>query len=173
MLKRKNRLIYFLLAFTMILGLLPASSVMANDETANGYITVYISFEGYNFGHGFYIEPTQMRIPAGSTADIPTMQLLTEKGHTFTHESDWGFYLDDISGFNKGYFDPPEYITAELTDDTEEGGVLGSLMYSEQYGWMNTVNHVSPDVGAGDYVLSDGDVIRWQFSVSWGVDHRH
>ena len=169
MLKQKSGFLCFLLALTMIFGILPVT-VFADEEEKNDDITVYITFEGYNLGQGFYIEPTQMKIPAGSTADLPTMQLLKENGHTFDYKNDWGFYLDNISGFNKGYYDPPEYITAELTDDTKEGGVLGSFKYSEQSGWLNTINHISPDVGADNYVLKDGDVIRWQFSLNWGAD---
>ena len=176
MLKQKNGLAAFLTALVMIIGLFMPISADGSENGKNGenpgtdYITVYVSFEGYNLGHGFYIEPTALKVPAGTTADVPTIQLLTENGHDFDHEAPWGFYLDNISGFNKDYFDPPEYITAELADDTEDGGVLGSLMYSEQSGFMYTVNHESPPVGANDFVLSDGDVIRWQFSLSWGED---
>jgi len=134
-------------------------------------ITVFVSFEGYNLGHGFYIEPTAMTLPAGLTGEDATRALLTQNGHTFSGESDWGFMLDHISGFNRGFMNPPPYLTITLTDDTEEGGTLSNFMYAPFSGWLVTVNHFMLDVGIDYHILNDGDVLRWQFSVEgFGAD---
>jgi len=131
-------------------------------------ITVYISFEGFNLGHGFYIEPTPMTVPAGSNAMRPTHDLLTQRGHTFAP----GGFLDNISGFNRGFINPPPYITIQLDEaHAVEGGILGALMFSGESGWMVTVNHRMLDVVAADWIVQDGDVLRWQFSVQgFGAD---
>ena len=147
-----------------------AALVPAGGEVSD-YTTVFISFEGFNLGHGFYIEPVRMTIPYGSTVEYPTQALLTGRGHTFDSDTGDRFFLDNISGFNRGYFNPPDYIDIDLEDDTEEGGPLGALMFSGDSGWMFTLNNIIPQYGAGVFALRDGDVIRWQFSVQqWGRD---
>ena len=138
---------------------------------ATNNINVYVSFEGMSLGHGFYIEPTRVTVPAGSTGDVATMQLLRDRGHTFNSVAPWGFQLDDISGFNRGYFNPASFLTIDLTDHTEENGLLSWFMYSAESGWMVTVNHAMLDIGIDGHVLQDGDVLRWGFSVQgWGAD---
>lgn len=37
-------------------------------------------------------------------------------------------------------------------------------------GWMYRVNGVFPNVGSGSYILSDGDVIEWMYTVDLGRD---
>ena len=160
--KNSSRLLAILLTFVMVFGLAPTFMVAASST-----ITVYISFEGYNLGHGFYIEPTAITVPAGSTAEVPTRQLLTQRGHTFSGDSPSGFFLDNISGLNRGYINPPEYISKRITlaNHVEEGGYLGAFMFSQYSGWAITVNHFLINLGADAWQLNDGDVIRWQFSV--------
>lgn len=138
------------------LAIVPASGEM---------ITVFMTFEGYTLGHGFYIEPTPVTVPAGATLSEATYSLLRERGHTFSGTPGASFFLDHISGFNRGFMNPPEFIPIELEDDTDEGGTLGSFMFSPFSGWMFTLNHWLADVGGDDITLSKDDVIRWQFSV--------
>jgi len=150
------------IALEVVLPVLPTPM---SDDMMGEPITVYITFEGYNLGHGFYIEPTELTVPAGSTVGQATFDFLTSRGHTFSGTPGVGFILDNISGFNRGFMNPPEYITITLRDDTDEGGSLGMFMYSPYSGWMVTVNHAMLHVGAGDRMLNNNDVIRWQFSV--------
>jgi hypothetical protein len=44
-------------------------------------------------------------------------------------------------------------------------GSIGEGDYSPTSGWMITVNHEMLQVGADEFSLRDGDVIRWQFTV--------
>lgn len=37
-------------------------------------------------------------------------------------------------------------------------------------GWVYTVNGVSPNIGASAYILSDGDVVEWSYTVDKGVE---
>jgi len=146
-----------------------AALVGLQGQEADEDITVFVSFEGYNLGHGFYIKPTAISLSLGSSALDATIALLEQEGYEFTI-NDWGMIVR-IHGFHPGGdVNLPPYITVELEDGPGDGS-LGSFDYSEYAGWMNTINHYLADVGAGDYILSDGDVIRWQFSVEgWGAD---
>jgi len=139
--------------------MLPVLPIPTSDDMMGEPITVYITFEGYNLGHGFYIEPTELTVPAGSTVGQATFDFLTSRGHTFSGTPGVGFILDNISGFNRGFMNPPEYITITLRDDTDDGGSLGMFMYSPYSGWMVTVNHAMLHVGAGDRMLSNNDAI--------------
>jgi len=162
------RLVSAFMAMAMLFTFLPTFSVVAQG----GDITVYVSFEGYNLGHGFYIEPTAITLPAGSFASAATIALLTERNHTFDYEAHLegsaAFFLDNISGFNHGFINPPAYITERIAlrqSDAVEGGYLAAFMFSSYSGWMITINHEKIDIGAGSLPLANGDVIRWQFSV--------
>jgi len=132
-------------------------------------ITVFITFEGYNLGHGFYIEPTAIKVPRGSTAACVTSELLNQLGYEYsTRGIGEAFYLEKVNGFNRGELGIlPEYLPpwAIMNDDSEEGGWLGEFMFSPTSGWMITVNHKMIDVSAGAWEIFNGDVIRWQFTV--------
>ena len=131
------------------------------------HITVFVSFEGYNLGHGFYIEPTAITLPPGSSAMDATSALLYQ--HGFEYSTTWG--LDRIQNIHPGTApNPPAYIITDLTTGMGDGS-LGSFDYAEAGGWIVTINHFMPQVGADEYELSAYDVIRWQFSVeNWGAD---
>ena len=134
--------------------------------SADGDITVYISFEGYNLGHGFYIAPTALTLPAGSTGEDATRARLDMWEQDYiTFGEGVSFFLYSVDGFNRGFKNPPKYITIALSDCTNEGGPLSAFMYSASSGWIVTINHVLIDEGVGAFALNDGDVIRWQFSV--------
>jgi len=160
--KNSMRILAMLLALLMVLGILPTSALAAGGE-----ITVFMSFEGYNLGHGFYIEPTAITLPAGQSAADATERLLNDTDHDFRAQGSGAtFFLSAVEGFNRDYINPPSYInSAWLSDCTEDGGWLGTGDYSSTSGWMITVNHHLIQTSAGVYTLSDGDVIRWQFSV--------
>jgi LysM repeat protein len=135
----------------------------------NGDYEVFIGFEGYNLGHGFYVEPTAITVPAGASLLDATVALFEKLGLDF-EINDWGM-LDRIHGIHPGGLpNPPPYVSVVLEPGPTDGSI-GSFDYSAESGWVNSVNHMMPDVGAADFILSDGDVIRWQFSVEgWGAD---
>ena len=183
--RTSSQLLAVVLALALIFGFLPLQGLAA-DGLENGYnteellvleeipvpvdadyITVYVSFEGYNLGHGFYIEPTAVKVPVGSTGDIPTSVLLNQMGHEYSFM--WG--LDRIQNIHPGTsVNPPTYITITLGSG-EGDGSLGSFDYSPYAGWMVTVNHEMLNVGIDSHEVVAGDVIRWQFSVEgWGAD---
>ena len=166
----------FLMALLIALPLAP-SAVFANEPGGAGEITVYIDFEGYNLGQGFYIEPTALTLPAGSTEADATSAALGMTGHD---SKGLPGYLSGVKGFGSG--DPvsiPAYITENTGLTTAAANATGraapdwlsEMDYSGMSGWMNTVNGELSAFGPGSVALSAGDVIRWQFSVSgYGAD---
>ncbi len=49
-------------------------------------------------------------------------------------------------------------------------GYLYEFDYGDLSGWVYRVNGESPSVGCGEYVLEDGDVIAWHYSLDLGND---
>lgn len=49
-------------------------------------------------------------------------------------------------------------------------GGLSEFDGGPESGWMYSVNGVFPDKSAGSYLLSDGDVLRWQYTKNLGKD---
>jgi len=165
--KKTARLLALLLTLVMAIGLMATPAIAEEDTTE---YTVFISIEGFNLGHGFYVEPTAISIPAGSTAMDATRVLLEGAGLEYS-PTPWGG-IGRIYGIHPGVApNPPSYITIEMEDGPADGS-LGSDDYTPGFsGWMFSINHYSAPVGADDLVLSDGDVIRWQFTVEgWGAD---
>lgn len=74
----------------------------------------------------------------------------------------------------------PVNAPAELVDALSSWGItledryseneLGEFDYCYASGWMYCLNNVFPNVGFSDSYLSDGDVVRVQFTVAYGSD---
>ena len=60
------------------------------------------------------------------------------------------------------FFDPEDIKNCD--------GYLGEFVVSMGSGWMYSVNNVFPNVGFADYYVSDGDVVRVQFTLGYGAD---
>ena len=152
-----------------------------------GYATV--SIEAFTISKGYIVEPVLMPVFEGDNAAKAFVDLIREEGYDiqYTGSLDSGFYLSHIMGSNAknpgnatkeldltgaalephmleklpalaDYFDPDEGTT----------GSLGEFDYGYMTGWMYCVNTVFPNVGFADYYLSDGDVMRAQFTVYYG-----
>ncbi len=61
------------------------------------------------------------------------------------------------------FFDPDDY-------EKNWTGYLGEFVFTNGSGWMYAVNHAFPGVGFSDTFLSDGDVVRVQFTLAYGAD---
>ena len=71
-------------------------------------------------------------------------------------------YLYSPLQTNTTFFDAKDY--ANWT------GYIGEFVFTNGSGWMYSVNNVFPNVGFADSYLSDGDVIRVQFTLCYGAD---
>jgi hypothetical protein len=182
--KTTKRVLSVLLTAVLLLGMLPAVSL------ASGELTVVLSMEGLTLGQGLYVEPkaytlgriNELLAGAGYgeysettlTAAAATVAMLLDNVSDFEYGGDdpEKFYLRSVTGIDKGYTAIPDVITENggPSDEVNDGNgddILGEFDYSEMAGWMVTSNNGLLPTGAGEYILHDGDVVRWQFSV-WG-----
>ncbi len=58
------------------------------------------------------------------------------------------------------------------TDDYEKNreGNIGEFVFTNGSGWMYCINNIFPNVSFSDSYLSDGDVVRVQYSLAYGAD---
>lgn len=160
-------------ALGLLLGVAPPAQAADDD------VTVYVTFEGYNLGQGYYVEPVELTVPAGSTVAGVSESVLEDTAHAFQaadagNTTSTGWYLGAVQGFDTGNVSVPSYISSqpgfELTG-TDGDDYLGQFDYNGMSGWMYTVDNVTAQVGAGAYPLEDGDVVRWQFTLyGYGCD---
>jgi len=156
---------------------LPLGISMAGAQMGimSSTIKVIVDFEGYNLGQGFYIKPTVLEVPVGSTAEYATKMLLDQTGHGYDFSGD---FLKRVQGFDTGTVTIPSYLeeTIEyyLDGELDPGSGNGSLGTDDYFdwvsSWMVTINHELIGVGVGSYLLTEGDVIRWQFSLWTAAD---
>ena len=176
-----RKLFSTLLALLLVLGILPMA-VFSDVKTAyaaeNDTITVYIDFEGYNIGQGFWIEPQKYVLPA-DTYNIAwlTVKVLGDNGYGYQNSGSGpapgyeGFYLAQVRNMDNGTFNPPSYIPTTEADgsptifDEQDNTWLGEFVFYYQSGWMYTTNNWVNDQGANAFMLQDGDVVRWQFTL--------
>lgn len=194
----KKRILSFLLALIMVLGLFPVSSLAANDD-----LKVVVSMEGLTLGQGMYFEPKAYTLSEINTlvngnytketltAGIATEAFLKDHNVDYQMTGTWDndAYLSAVKGIDTGTVDIPSVITdnggpSNDENDGNDDGYLGEFDYDSMAGWMLTVNDFMIDVGCGQWVLADtenkakcpsnlGDtyVVRWQFTLhGWGAD---
>ncbi|WP_050741009.1 DUF4430 domain-containing protein [Acetobacterium bakii] len=165
------------LTFLLVLGLITPLSVLAETsepETDKTGRTVVMDMERFTIGQGFYKEPVRMNFTKGETVFDLVSRLAGAENIIGS-----AVYINGIKGTDAGVdtVEIPDYIVEKLGGgDTAAAkafgnagtdSALGTASYSQQGGWMFLVNNLSPDVGMGDYVVKDGDVIRIAFSY-WG-----
>lgn len=195
----KKRILSFLLALIMVLGLFPVSSLAANDD-----LKVVVSMEGLTLGQGMYFEPKTYTLSEINTlvngnytedtltAGIATEAFLIDHNADYTMTGSWDSdaYLSAVKGIDKGTVNIPSVITQNggPSNDDNDGNddeYLGEFDYSMMSGWMITVNDFMIDVGCSQWLFTDPDnaakyhsnpgentyVVRWQFTLhGYGAD---
>ena len=139
--------------------------------------------EALSLGGGYIIEPCYVDIIEGENAAQALARLLEEKGFTYdnTGSLESGFYLSHIQGDALADIDPTgDSIPQALREKLEEKGFdiqtrtdetsLGEFDYTSGSGWMFCLKNVFPNVGFADSYLSEGDVVRVQFTLAYGSD---
>ena len=139
--------------------------------------------EALSLGGGYIIEPCYVDIIEGENAAQALARLLEERGFTYSNTGslESGFYLSHIQGDALAGIDPtgdsiPQALREKLeeksfdiqtrTDETS----LGEFDYTSGSGWMYCLKNVFPNVGFADSYLSEGDVVRVQFTLAYGSD---
>lgn len=167
-----------LTSLALLLGAAPVATAAATAAAPGETIDVYVTFEGHTLGQGYYVEPVKVSVPSGHTAAQVTAQVLGERGHVMAPDpgdpTSPSWYLSGVSGMDKGFTAVPTWITSQdgfALDPADGDAYLGTPDYNAMSGWMYTVDNVMAPVGAGAYVLEDGDVMRWQFTLhGYGCD---
>ena len=139
--------------------------------------------EALSLGGGYIIEPCYVDIIEGENAAQALARLLEAKGFTYdnTGSLESGFYLSHIQGDALADIDPTgDSIPQALREKLEEKGFdiqtrtdetsLGEFDYTSGSGWMYCLKNVFPNVGFADSYLSEGDVVRVQFTLAYGSD---
>lgn len=165
--KWKASLISWMAVVLLLCSIAPVA--LAQETVAGDTITVCVTMEKFTLGQGYKIQPTLMRVPTGTKASALIAQMLGEGNYEITGTVDSGFYLSAIAD-NDLNINIPDYIMTAIND---HGGLdsrgdnhwLGEFDYYTNSGWMYCVNDRFPGVGAADYTLKNGDVMRWQYTL--------
>lgn len=158
------------------------------------------SVDAFSIGCGYVVDPTVVKLDDGTIDEIAEFcaseygcdaefvkenlnsahvlaYLLSFYGYEldYTGKLDSGFYLSYIKGFNH-----EDNIPDNLREILESNGfsvdtawkqdVLGEFDYTFGSGWMYCVDGVFPNVGFSDHYIQDGEVIRVQFTLSFGAE---
>ncbi|MDO5332005.1 MAG: DUF4430 domain-containing protein, partial [Bacillota bacterium] len=152
------------------------------EDQLNGpeNITVYFAADAFILGNSmtdFIISPLKITVANGTTASQLIEKIFKDRGIETRHSgSGSDYYLQSIkysvsdvklSGL------PTCLKNANVIKSigSHESGWLGEFDYSDWSGWMYSVNGVYPNVGLGEYTLSDGDVVRLTFTLyGYGTD---
>lgn len=141
--------------------------------------TYVFSLEAFTIGIGHIIEPVELDIIKGENAAEALLSALDEYGFQYDHWAFPSFYLAYIiDGENTNIYktEPkiPQVLKEALNGNYNEKGYwpgeLGEFDFNALSGWMYAVNNMFPNVGFADYYLSDGDVMRVQFTLALGSD---
>ncbi|MDR1588944.1 MAG: DUF4430 domain-containing protein [Oscillospiraceae bacterium] len=130
-------------------------TALISGASEQGIITVAVSVDKLTVSGEYIVEPTLMRLPAGTNG----MNVLLALLETFYPEVEEPYRLK--GGYLEGIWDPA--YTNE-SGSYKYPGYLSEFDESAGAGWMYSVNNVFPGVGAGAYVLADGDVMRWRYT---------
>lgn len=140
--------------------------------------------ELFTLGHNYLIEPTLVDIKEGENAAQALKTFIESNGYAidYTGTIEDTFYLSGVESDTNALDVPlahncPEYILELLSekgfwpdDERWDADWLGEFDYTFGSGWMYAVNGTFANVGFGNYYLSDGDVVRVQFTLCYGPD---
>ena len=140
-------------------------SVSAEEEPA-GYI--YFMADKTTIGQGFTVEPEKVPFFEGETG----LEVVERAADVLTDDTGYGAYITAFADTDLET-EVPEAIKAvvpEMTGRNTEG-YLSALDYTAESGWTYFVNDEYAQVGIGDYVPADGDVVVFSFTVyGYGAD---
>lgn len=136
------------------------------------------AMEAFTLGGGYIIGPQYVDIIEGENSAQLLLRILKENGfaYDYTGSPESNFYLASIEGsalskINADGKTIPEVLRSRLGSVSSRVPThLGEFDHTSGSGWMYCVNCVFPNVGFADYYLSDGDVIRVQFTLALGSD---
>ncbi|WP_054741188.1 DUF4430 domain-containing protein [Cellulosilyticum ruminicola] len=173
MYKIKGRILAMLMVLVLCIG--QFNVVIARDNGGQIQGTVTVAIEKFTLGEGYYIEPINVPFYENDKVGNVVARIIGSGKYNNGTDSENIGYLVNVYDEHLDMLNIPTYITNQLD---QEGGILpqtdewlGESDYTATSGWMYVVNNASANVGMGDYICADGDVIRLQFSLyGWGAD---
>lgn len=168
-----KKVVHLLLAFVVtfsLFGSIHATTYAETGASGTQIGTAYVSFEDfairvegdegdYPDQLGVLIEQTPVAIYEGDTIADATLRLLDEHGieADFLGDTKSGFYLSAISNFTTP---AGEFISEDF----------GEFSAGSMSGWMITSNNWFINMGASEFLIEDGDIIKWQMTSQLGAD---
>ena len=137
----------------------------------------YFSVEKFTIGQGYLVEPVEVEIKDNEPASTVTERVLKQAGYTCQIGSAMGWYLAGINKADNGNSSVPICIQNMAEDAPKTGDLLPAreknnyypglyeFSYSANAGWMFFINNKDMPVGAANFYLKDGDVVRLRFTL--------
>lgn len=177
---KKNIIAFMLMFLFCVFG---HTDSMAAEKAGN----IYISVEKFTIGQGYLVEPSIVPFYEGEKFSDVLLHVLEENGYEGITDNGSGyFYLSGITNADTGVYQVPACITTmgDMTSASGEGLTaptgretnvtypnLEEFSYMSSSGWMYSKNGVFPEFSMGDCQLSDGDIMRVQFTLyGYGAD---
>lgn len=140
-------------------------SAFAEDQP-EGYI--YFMADKTTIGQGFTVTPRKVAFYEGETG----LDVVKRAADVLTEDSGYGAYITAFADEDLETEIPDEIkaVVPEMTGRNTEG-YLSAMDYTAESGWSYFVNDEYAQVGIGDYIPADGDVVCFSFTVyGYGAD---
>ena len=157
-------------AFTVGLGYIvePINFVLDEENMSN---------MASNYGYSS-VEEFKEKLSMAHILDYVLTIYGYEMSYQGSLESTWnGFYMSSISGLDITSIYVPDALYEQLDlngfyvdEEIYDSSTLCEFDYTWGSGWMYMVNGSFPNIPFCDYVPQDGDVMRVQFTLSYGAD---
>lgn len=174
-----------------------AFTVTCDPEAAS---SIVISIEAFSIGMGYVVEPYKITLDNATLSAMATYFALPSAeamkaqlngaflleyvihlhGYTsmYTGAIESGYYLASISGVDTSNATITEEMEEKLNEnwmavdsyEVYEEGTLSQMDFLQWSGWMYGANGVALNVGFDQYIPQNGDVVRVQFTLAWGMD---
>lgn len=167
----KNRFFAKVIIFVLIANCIFAGNI--NYTSADESIDVYFTCEKSIIGQNLIIEPCKISVSKNTRVSEILDKVFSDNNITYVYNGSLtdGFYLSRIKKCDDGTFDIPQIIknsdvyNRRVNSNNVNAPDLAERSFIGTSGWYYFVNNSAPNVGMSDYKVSDGDVIRIQFTL--------
>lgn len=174
-----------------------AFTVTCDTEAAS---SIVISIEAFSIGMGYVVEPYKITLDNATLSAMATYFALPSAeemkaqlngaflleyviylhGYTSTYTGaiESGYYLAALHGVDTSNPIITEEMEEKLNEnwttvdsyEVSEEGTLAQMDFTRLSGWMYGANGVALNVGFDEYIPQNGDIVRVQFTLAWGMD---
>ena len=167
----RNRFFAKIIIFVLIINCIFVDNGVVTS--ANDSIDVYFTCEKSIIGQNLIIEPCKISVSKNTRVSEILDKVFSDNNITYVYNGSLtdGFYLSRIKKCDDGTFDIPQIIknsdvyNRRVNSNNVNAPDLAERSFIGTSGWYYFVNNSAPNVGMSDYKVSDGDVIRIQFTL--------